>query len=869
MDAGHRKMLCNRIIKHMAKEFKPDERQRTVINFNDGHGIVLAAPGCGKTAILSHRIVKAHQDYGIDYAQMLCLTFTNRASRSMRDRVEEVVGQIPSDLFVGNLHRFCIKFLYDNEILSLDTGIFDDTDQAEEIAEIVHPEGRELAAWELKGVLDFACKKFEEENFPPELHLHRNPQIRDYAKPLYQNYAQQYIDFKNENRLIDFDDILFLTYKALLEPDYRKYKLSSFKWIQVDEVQDLNPLQLAIIEKLKADDFSSVLYLGDQRQAIYSFLGTDRESVFNISKLCGNNVFHLYNNYRSPIILLDMLNDYAAEQLGVQSEMLPQTTNQSYLDDALTLASCYDTFEQYNVLSTLVRQIYENDKAEEVIGVLVRTNKDANSISDILSEHHIKHLKLTNKDMFKAVPFKTLYSHFSVVVNDTRFSEWARVLYSCKVIEKISDSRRCVRKMRELGLTPLDLLAYEDSSYFMEFCKSFEDKEIVIFDTETTGLDIFNDDIIQIAAMKMRNGSIVPGSEFDIIIETEKTIPQYLSEGKLNPMVEVYRKRKHYNAQEAFELFINYIGDDELIGHNTNYDIHILENNIKRRASNMFFNVPKYWDTLKMSRMLDPNLRKHTLEGLLDFFNLEGVNSHNAMDDIRATFSLIKHCYYRMKELIEPQKKFLSHPVMKKIQARMLKYYLPLYEHTSSLLYSDLIDEAHTFDSEFNFIYSYMLNKKFITEIERFEYMRKLFNNVVINETNDIHFYDQLVNHLYEFRTFNEGDLYQNGIIDEHVHIMTIHKAKGLEFDNVLVYNVSDGAMPDYRSDTKEKVDEDARVLYVAMSRAKKRIFMTYRGKISRFIGAHDKVLEHFYQMPEGQKQKLLKMEEFFVKFPN
>ena len=841
--------------------FIPDKKQQDVIDFIGGHALVLAAPGCGKTEILSHRIAKAHQDYGIEYSEMLCLTFTNRASRSMRDRVEEVVGAIPSDLYVGNLHRFCIRFLFENEIVSLDTGIIDDTDQEFEIAAIINPNYSSIRAYELKGVLDYTNMLFEKEFFPDELQIHKK------ASDSYERYARKYIEFKKEYNLIDFDDILLLTYKALMDPDYReKYKLSSFKWIQVDEVQDLNPLQLAIIDKLTAIDYKAVVFLGDQRQAIYSFLGASKEGVNNIRKRCGNNVFLLSNNYRSPMYLLDMLNDYAIEELNVRSELLPHTNNTSHIDDGLTIAKCYDQNEQYNVLATLVRQFCEEfDESREGIGVLVKTNADADEISERLKEHQIRHLKLTRKDMFKAVPFKTLYSHFTVAVNDTRYSEWTRILYATKVIDTISLARQRVRTMRELGLTPLDLIKYVHSSYFMEFCKSYQSKEIVVFDTETTGLDIFNDDIIQIAAMKMRNGVIVPGSELDIIIETDKEIPPTLSGGKINPMVEEYARRQHMSPQQAFELFINYVGEDELIGHNANYDIHILENNIKRRTQINGFSTPIFWDTLKMSRMLDPNLRKHTLEGLLEVFHLQGINSHNAIDDVRATCSLINHCYGRMVAMIPAQKSFLEDTETIKEQTRLLRKYAPYYEHTESLLYSDIVDKEHTFDAEFDYIYSSFVENKYIEKIERFDYMRKLFNQVVIKDT-DVHFYDQLVTHLYEFRTFNEADLYQNHIVNETIHIMTIHKAKGLEFENVLIYNVSDGVLPHYNAVRFGTADEDARVLYVALSRAKKRVFITYSGKLSRFIESHDKVREHFYEMSEEFKQKMLKMEEIYIR---
>ena len=85
-----------------------DPDQEKIVDFFGGQALVLAAPGCGKTDILSRRIVKAHRDYAVDYSEMLCITFTNRASREMKERIEETLGDIPSNLYVGNLHRFCI-----------------------------------------------------------------------------------------------------------------------------------------------------------------------------------------------------------------------------------------------------------------------------------------------------------------------------------------------------------------------------------------------------------------------------------------------------------------------------------------------------------------------------------------------------------------------------------------------------------------------------------------------------------------------------------------------------------------------------------------------------------------------------------------
>jgi len=845
--------------------FIPDKIQQKIIDFYGGYALVLAAPGCGKTEILSHRILKGHSEYGIAYKDMLCITFTNRASREMKERIIETLGEHPDDLFVGNLHRFCIRFLYDNEIVPIDTGILDDVDQEILISEFF---GENTNKGMVQNVLNLASAIREETLGIPQNLWIFHQRITSFVLDSYcYKYAYQYLEFLKENKLMDFDDILFKAYTALhFRPIDTEYINSAYRWIQVDEVQDLNALQLAILDELSTPNCTFV-YLGDERQSIYSFIGANHECVKQIEKKCNGNVIHLLNNYRSPIYLLDMLNDYVSEVIKIGIERLPSTTNSIHIDDALTCIGC-EKYDQDSVVSAMVRQIYTTAR-EESVGILVRANWEANALSQSLMEHKIRHLKITNQDMFKMIPFKTIYSHFSVVSLDTCFSEWGRILYQTKTIETLSKARRCVRKMRELGLTPRDLLDYENSSYLIEFCRSFENKDVVVFDTETTGLDIFNDDIIQIAACKLHNGIMIPGSKIDIVIQTNKKIPATLKDGFVNPMVEEYKRRaqglrKHsyeyfLNANEAFKFFLEYIDGAELLGHNSNYDVHILENNIKRRTS-LSFCIPIFWDTLLISRLLDPNLRSHTLEHLIKAYSLNGTNSHNAIDDVLATVTLAGHCYGKSLSLIDKQQAFISHKVLKEIQRKLLNNYFPLYKHTQSKLYSSEICQENTFNTEFKYVYETMLSKKYIAEIPQFEYMRELFNKVVIRDE-DKYFNHQLTRHLYEFRTFNEADLFQNGIVNENIHIMTIHKAKGLQFDNVFIFNVSNSLH------YWEPTDENARVLYVAMSRARKRIFLTYRDYISPLIGRYDKVKEHFYFMPKAQKERVLSFEEKFVKF--
>lgn len=115
-------------------------------------------------------------------------------------------------------------------------------------------------------------------------------------------YARRYAEYKADNHILDFEDLLLKTYDA-----YRadmQGRLRRYRWIQVDEVQDLNAMQLAIIDLLTAKERATVLFLGDEQQAIFSFMGAKVERLNEIKLRCKGHIHHLRQNHRAPSYLL-------------------------------------------------------------------------------------------------------------------------------------------------------------------------------------------------------------------------------------------------------------------------------------------------------------------------------------------------------------------------------------------------------------------------------------------------------------------------------------------------------------------------------------------------------------------------------------
>lgn len=828
-----------------------DDSQKKVIEADGGYFLVLAPPGCGKTELLTHRILNAHEK-GVDYNDMLCLTFTNRAARGMRDRINEAADQPCEGLFVGNIHRFCSRFLYENQIVPMSTGIIDELDQKDIFDEFGFTKYNENHKGydnqlQVGDIGRIASRMYQaEHNHPREIWLDAPRFKTDEVKRKSEEIAEKYHTYKQENNIIDFDDILLYAYTRMMEPDYKDLQYSDYHWIQVDEVQDLNNLQFAIVDKLTAKEDFTVMYLGDEQQAIYSFMGAKISSLDRLAERAGGNILRLYTNYRSPKYLLDAFNTYAIRQLGMSERLLPKPKN---LDEAskgtMTIFEYSEAYKQDEGL-VLIVQAVTTKFPEERVGILVRTNNAAERISDNLSANGIEHFKLSGQDIFKTDEFKTLVSHFSVVQQDTNFFEWARILWKLKATMSYKDARNIVTRLRTAAVSPLDFIDYSgESTYVAEFQKTYENKEFVIFDTETSGLSIFEDDIIQIAAIKVKNGGLVPGSEFNVLIRTDREIPAMLG-NEVNPMVKVYNNGPLLEAKDAFESFLSYVGDDDVLGHNVNYDYQILRYNLLRRMNGerLENHIKVYWDSLKLIRLLEPHLRVYKLRGLLEAFDLDGQNSHRADDDIMATKSLVDLCAGRIKEKLPLQAALLADVNVKSAAERLKSNYAALYGHTLAMLYDNQKSDASVqFMDEFEYVYKYLILRKYLGEIANFDYIASFLRTSVFSLEEEPFFGDQINSHMSDIKTFSQADLCESGVIKEKVYVMTVHKAKGLEFEHVVLYDAVDGNYPFFLCNTQEEKKEDARVFYVGLSRSKKRISILYPKRYRTRFSTIDKKL--------------------------
>ena len=894
--------------------FTPDSSQQQIINISQGQHLVLAPPGCGKTQILSERIRIAHSEHGVPYGDMLCLTFTNRAARGMAERISQTISDSDiADLFVGNIHRYCIRILTNHELVPSNTSIIDD-DDALSILSRLSNQDEELVIADFKKTHDlFDCIHFSQmmhqinKNHPKGIRLHPECLNKDdlnamrivctaYKKEFtaemmndmyehadfyltdidhlqtgtYANYAayrqqvrntltklslaHQYEAYKREHNLMDFNEVLLRAYDAISEaktsnePEKKAFlEAVQRPWIQVDEVQDLNPLQMAIIDLISKEE--CILYLGDEQQAIFSFMGAKLSTLEMLRERCTpasdsekavKGIHHLAKNHRSPRYLLDIYNRYAEKVLGIDPAFLPQPTN----DDQATAAT---RFIYANTTDDEIEKVayqageWLKQNPEETTAIVTLSNADADEISRQLTLFSLPHFKISGTDLFSTPDMKLLLAHFSAVMSDTNLIAWSRIMQGAKCIHTAYEARDIVHQLIATGISPSELMTVGTPPLTQQFVKAYETQDIVIFDTETTGLDTFRDDIIQIAAMRI-HGEKVLGT-FMVHIETEREIPVMLGD-IVNPIIEERKTADILSHKDALSRFSEFAKDAVLLAHNADFDINILRSNINRYCYFVLESAPSrgraggeppYFDSLRLIRLLEPDLRVHKLKHLLDTLHLEGQNSHLADDDVYATKSLVDYCYKKAKALIPHQNALLAREAVINVGAKLQKNYAPLYHHTHDLLYKESPSPSGSLPregggrgltTELRYIHDALVSDKLIDPVEKLDYICSYIDNELIDSEKYPELILQLQHYGAEINTLREADLCSASRIKERIYVSTVHKAKGLEFDNVIVYDAVDGRYPNFNATTINQKEEDARKLYVALSRAKKRLYI-------------------------------------------
>ncbi len=407
-----------------------NSEQLDVVMAGDGPMLVIAGAGSGKTRTLTYRVSRLIED-GVDPSDILLLTFTNKASREMLGRVEELVTTDTRRIWGGTFHSIGNRLLRRNaESIGYrpSFSIMDDEDAKEMMESAVSSLGiKTLEKRFPKGdvLLDIYSFLINTRT-PLELHLEQNfPHFTVWADEIV-NVFRRYKERKRDANAMDFDDLLVF-WKVLLDehPEVSEALKRRFRHILVDEYQDTNRLQAEIVDAM-ASVRRNVMVVGDDAQSIYSFRGASFENILTFPlRFPDTAIYKLETNYRSTRQILDLANaSIAKNRFQFHKEL--QAVRGDGPEPAVVGVD--DVFEQAAFVAQRILELRDEGEPLDEIAVLYRSHYQSLELQMELSRRLIPYEIRSGVRFFEQAHIKDVLTYLKVVTNTRDELSWKRML---------------------------------------------------------------------------------------------------------------------------------------------------------------------------------------------------------------------------------------------------------------------------------------------------------------------------------------------------------------------------------------------------------------------------------------------------------
>ncbi|MDF2546723.1 MAG: ATP-dependent helicase PcrA [Anaerosolibacter sp.] len=419
--------------------------QRAAVEKTEGPLLILAGAGSGKTRVLTHRIAHLVEDLGVYPGNILAITFTNKAAKEMKNRVEALLGRA-TDIWVSTFHSACVKILrrdIDKIGYTRDFVIYDASDQQTLIKDCL----KEL--------------NINDDTFPVSMVQGKIGDAKDRLMTP-KRFMQEYIgDFQmatvgkiyelyqkklKKNNALDFDDLIFKTVEVFMNnTDILGYYQNKFKYIMVDEYQDTNQAQYKLVNLL-AQKHQNLCVVGDDDQSIYSWRGADIRNILNFEDdFPDAMVIKLEQNYRSTQKILDAANCVIRNNMGRKNKVLWTDNNTGDVIDYYRAMNEHD--EAQFVASKIRAMIEEDGRNYSEFAILYRTNAQSRVIEEMLMRANIPYRIFGGLKFYARREIKDIIAYLRLIQNPVDDISVKRVIN----VPKRGIGDRTIEKLEEYG----------------------------------------------------------------------------------------------------------------------------------------------------------------------------------------------------------------------------------------------------------------------------------------------------------------------------------------------------------------------------------------------------------------------------------
>ncbi|NLO38544.1 MAG: DNA helicase PcrA [Ruminiclostridium sp.] len=390
--------------------------QKEAVEHYQGPLLILAGAGSGKTRVLTHRVAWLIEEKGVAPWSILAITFTNKAAKEMKERIEKLVGTKALDIWVGTFHACCVRILRrEIERIGFDRNfvIYDTSDQETLMKDCLHQLG------------------YNDKNFPPKQILAEIGRAKDelmspeqYAEMAGSDFRQRkvanlYVLYQRKlkaNNALDFDDIIMHTNRVLSEnPDVLQHYQNKFKYILVDEYQDTNTSQYTLVSML-SQQHKNICVVGDDDQSIYGWRGANIRNILEFEKDFKNcRVVKLEQNYRSTGNILNAANKVIKNNNGRKNKTL-WTQN-----DAGQLIRVYqaqdEREEAWYTASAIRKEVDSGTRKYGDFAILYRLNAQSRVFEDAFMKTGVPYKIIGGHKFYDRKEIKDIIAYLRVIHN--------------------------------------------------------------------------------------------------------------------------------------------------------------------------------------------------------------------------------------------------------------------------------------------------------------------------------------------------------------------------------------------------------------------------------------------------------------------
>ncbi len=383
-----------------------NEEQKRAATMIDGSLLILAGAGSGKTKTITSRLAYLLAN-GIDPANTLTLTFTNKAANEMRERALRMIGDVIYPPLLCTFHKFGLLFLKFNidRINRTNNFVVIDNDDKKRI---IKNFGTELPT----ALVANEISKYKNSLIFPETAIERAtlPNYKIIAS-LYKKY-EEYLE---KNNLVDFDDLLALTYKILDENEDLCLQTSQrYGYIMIDEYQDTNELQYKLIKKL-CTTHQNICVVGDDDQSIYGWRGANIKNILEFAdQFPGTAIIKLEKNYRSTNQILKIANNLIEHNRGRLGKKLESVNGDG--KDVEYIHSDNENNEA-NLIANRIQKLIDRGISPNKIAILYRINALSRSIEEGLNRAKINYKMVGGVKFYERAEIKDLISYLRIIAN--------------------------------------------------------------------------------------------------------------------------------------------------------------------------------------------------------------------------------------------------------------------------------------------------------------------------------------------------------------------------------------------------------------------------------------------------------------------